>query len=250
MSANLILEYILSQRKEKNTLPNNGAVISTIVSSKMTDAICENYGMKLFKTLTGFKNIAKIIRGFEENNNNYECLYSYEESAGCIIGTHARDKDGITALMALCEIAAYYKEKNMTLCDAMTEMYEKYGYYLEDQISLVLQGIEGEMKIKKMMEDLRNNPVLKIADYTVEEIEDIETGKIHNYITGEDKESDIPRSNVLCYKLENGSWWCARPSGTEPKIKFYFGVRETTYDKAKTHLNVLKEGVNDIINIK
>ena len=248
MSANLTLEYILSQRKQKNTLPSNGAVITTIVSSKMTDAICENYGVKLFKTLTGFKNIAKIIRGFEENNNSYECLYSYEESYGCIIGTHARDKDGIVALMALCEIAAYYKEKNMTLCDVMTEMYERYGYYLEDQISLVLQGIEGEMKIKKMMEDLRENPVLKIGDYSVEEIEDIQTGKIHNYITGEDKENDIPRSNVLCYKLENGSWWCARPSGTEPKIKFYFGVRETTAEKAKALLNELKDSINNIEN--
>lgn len=247
MSANLTLEYILSQRKEKNTLPSNGAVISTIVSSKMTDAICENYGVKLFKTLTGFKNIAKIIRGFEENNNNYECLYSYEESYGCIIGTHARDKDGIVALMALCEIAAYYKEKNMTLCDVMTEMYERYGYYLEDQISLVLQGIEGEMKIKKMMEDLRENPVLKIGDYSVEEIEDIQTGKIHNYITGEDKEIDIQKSNVLCYKLENSSWWCARPSGTEPKIKFYIGVRETTNEKAKRILADLKKEIENII---
>ena len=162
MTGNLIAEYILSQKKATGTLPENGAIIKTIVSSNMTDAIAKEYGVKLFATLTGFKNIAKIIRGFEQDHS-YECVYSYEESYGCIIGTHARDKDGIVAVMTVCEAAAYYKMHGLTLWDQMNEMYKKYGYYKEKQMSITLKGIEGAEEIKKMMENMRNNPPKELA---------------------------------------------------------------------------------------
>ena len=151
MTGNLVAEYILSQKKEKGELPENGAIIKTIVSSNLTDAIAKEYGVKLFSTLTGFKNIAKIIKGFEKDNS-YKCLFAYEESYGCIIGTHARDKDGIVAVMTVCEATAYYKKHGLTLWDQMNKMYEKYGYYKEKQMSITLKGSEGAEQIKKMME--------------------------------------------------------------------------------------------------
>ena len=154
MTGNLIAEYILSQKKEKNELPQNGAIIKTIVSSNLTDAIAKEYKVKLFSTLTGFKNIAKIIKGFEKDNS-YKCLFAYEESYGCIIGTHARDKDGIVAVMTVCEAVAYYKMQGLTLWDQMNKMYEKYGYYKEKQISITLKGVEGALEIAKMMQNMR-----------------------------------------------------------------------------------------------
>ncbi len=241
MSANLTLEYIISQKKEKGTLPHNAAVISTIVSSNMTKAICDYYNVKLFRTITGFKNIAKIIRDFEENGNTYECIYSYEESYGCIIGTHARDKDGIVALMGLSEITAFYKKQGKTLWDAMKEMYNKYGYYKEDQVSISLKGIEGAMKIKQMMEDMRNNPAKNFGKYIVEEIEDLDIGRVYNNITGEIKECEYPKSNVIYYKLNNDCWCCARPSGTEPKIKFYIGVKANSEEEANEGIEEIKK---------
>ena len=241
MSANLTLEYIISQKKEKGILPSNAAVISTIVSSNMTKAICDYYNVKLFRTITGFKNIAKIIRDFEENNNNYECIYSYEESYGCIIGTHARDKDGIVALMGLSEIAAFYKKQNKTLWDAMKEMYNKYGYYKEDQVSISLKGIEGAEKIKQMMEEMRSNPAKSFGRYTVEEVEDLETRKVYNNITGKIEECKYPKSNVIYYKLNDNCWCCARPSGTEPKIKFYIGVKAQNEQEANEGIEEIKK---------
>ena len=166
MSGNLIAEYILSQKKAKGDLPENGAIIKTIVSSNLTDAIAKEYGVKLFSTLTGFKNIAKIIKDFE-TNNSYKCLFAYEESYGCIIGTHARDKDGIVAVMTICEAAAYYKKHGLTLWDQMQKMYENYGYYKEKTISITLKGAEGAVQIKKMMENMRNNPAKEVAGLKV-----------------------------------------------------------------------------------
>lgn len=245
MTGNLIAEYILSQKQEKNTLPENGAVIKTIVSSNLTDAIANAYHVKLFSTLTGFKNIAKIIRGFEKDNS-YQCLYSYEESYGCIIGTHARDKDGIVAVMTICEAAAYYKTKGLTLWDQMLKMYEKYGFYKERQLSITLKGAEGAEKIKKMMEEMRKNPPTKIADYTVKEIGDYNSQIIHNNETGEERGTNLPKSNVLYYELERNAWCCARPSGTEPKIKFYMGVCGSSMDNAEQELNHLEESIRKI----
>ena len=247
MTGNLIAEYILSQKKINGTLPENGAIIKTIVSSNLTDAIAKAYNVKLFSTLTGFKNIAKIIRGFEENNNEYVCLYSYEESYGCIIGTHARDKDGIVAVMTLCEAACYYKEKNMTLWDAMVEMYEKYGYYKEKQFSITLKGAEGAEKIKQMMENMRNNPVMEIAGEKVRAFGDYQAQNIHNNETGENTSTGLPKSNVLYYDLTNDSWFCVRPSGTEPKIKFYMGVKGSSLEDADKKLEQLENAVRKII---
>jgi len=245
MTGNLVAEYILSQRKEKGTLPENGAVIKTIVSSNLTDAIAKEYGVKLFSTLTGFKNIAKIIREFEEDNS-YDCLYSYEESYGCIIGTHARDKDGIVAVMTVCEAAAYYKKQGLTLWDQMLKIYEKYGYYKEKQFSIVLKGAEGAELIKKMMENMRNNPPKEIGEYKVKSVADYSTQIIHNNETGEETNTNLPKSNVLYYDLDKNAWCCVRPSGTEPKIKFYMGVCGNSLEDANTKLEELGKAVRNL----
>lgn len=248
MTGNLIAEYILSQKQLNGTLPTNGAIIKTIVSSNLTDAIAKAYNVKLFSTLTGFKNVAKIIRSFEENNNEYECLYSYEESYGCIIGTHARDKDGIVAVMTLCEAACYYKQKNMTLWDAMLAMYKKYGYYKENQFSITLKGIEGANKIKQMMEKIRNNPAKEIAGEKVISFGDYQKQTIYNNETGEEKSTNLPKSNVLYFELTNDSWCCMRPSGTEPKIKFYMGVKEKNLEDADKKLAELENAMKEFCN--
>ena len=244
MTGNLIAEYILSQKKEHGKLPKNGAIIKTIVSSNLTDAIAKEYNIKLFSTLTGFKNIAKIIRNFEENNNEYECLFSYEESYGCIIGTHARDKDGIVAVMTLCEAACYYKMQGLTLWDQMNKMYEKYGYYKEKQISVTLKGQEGAEKIKLMMENMRNNPPTELAGLKVISVGDYSKQLIHNNLNGENTSTNLPKSNVLYYELENDSWCCVRPSGTEPKIKFYLGVKGINSNEAEIKLDELSKEVS------
>lgn len=242
MTGNLVAEYILSQKKANGTLPANGAVNKTIVSSNLTDAIAKNYGVKLFSTLTGFKNIAKIIRGFEQEHS-YDCLFSYEESYGCIIGTHARDKDGIVAVMTVCEAAAYYKMQGLTLWDQMLKIYEKYGYYKERQFSIVLKGAEGAEQIKKMMETMRNNPPVKIGDYTVKSVEDYQAQMIHNNETGKEESTNLPKSNVLYYDLDKNAWCCVRPSGTEPKIKFYMGVCGDSLENADAQLDELEKEI-------
>ena len=246
MTGNLIAEYILSQKKANGTLPENGAIIKTIVSSNMTDAIANEYGVKLFSTLTGFKNIAKIIRSFEQDNS-YDCLYSYEESYGCIIGTHARDKDGIVAVMTVCEAAAYYKKQGLTLWDQMNKMYEKYGYYKEKQMSITLKGIEGAEEIKKMMENMRNNPVKEIAGLKVKSFGDYSKQEIVDE-NGNKKSTGLPKSNVLYFELEKNAWVCVRPSGTEPKIKFYMGVCEDSMEKADLALEKLENEVKKMSN--
>lgn len=241
MTGNLIAEYILSQKHEKGQLTANSAVIKTIVSSNLTDAICDYYGVKLFETLTGFKNIAKIIRGFEENNNNYNCLFSYEESYGCIIGTHARDKDGIVAVMMLSEMVAYYKKQNKTLWDVLNEMYERYGYYKEKNFSIVHKGIEGAEKIKQMMENMRNNTPKTLGEYTVQSVGDYLTGKVKNNITGAETSTGMAKSNVLYYELNDDAWCAIRPSGTEPKIKFYIGVKGKNMEDADKKLSEIEK---------
>lgn len=244
MTGNLICEYILSQKKETNTLPENSAVIKSIVSSNLTDVICSSYNVKMFEALTGFKNIAKVIRDFEEQNS-YNTVFSYEESYGCIIGTHARDKDGIVAVMCLCEAVCYYKTLGLTLWDQMNKMYEKYGYYIEGQHSLVLKGAEGAEKIKQMMSAIRSNPPKAFGSYTVTKFSDYETSKVIDYTTNEEATINQPKSNVLYFDLNNNAWCCVRPSGTEPKIKFYIGVKGTSLNDAKEKLETLK---NDVLN--
>ena len=249
MTGNLVAEYILSQKKEKGTLPKNGAIIKTIVSSNLTDAIAKEYGVKLFSTLTGFKNIAKIIRGFEEDGGSYNCLFSYEESYGCIIGTHARDKDGIVAVMTVCEATAYYKKHGLTLCDQMENIYKKYGYYRENNFSIVLKGIEGAEQIKQIMDKMRNNPPKEISGLKVLSVGDYQTQIIHSNITGEDENTNLPKSNVLYYELENNAWCCIRPSGTEPKIKFYIGVCTNSIEKANIELKKIEDDMRILAQI-
>ena len=244
MTGNLVCEYILSQKKAKNELPANGAVIKTIVSSNLTDAIAKEYGVKLFSTLTGFKNIAKIIRGFEEDHS-YDCLFSYEESYGCIIGTHARDKDGIVAVMTVCEAAAYYKKQGLTLWDQMNKIYEKYGYYKEKQMSITKKGSEGAVQIKKMMENMRNNPVKEIAGLKVVSFGDYDKQEVVDE-NGNKTSTGLPKSNVLYFDLEKNAWVCVRPSGTEPKIKFYMGVCGNSMENADSELQKLEDAVKEM----
>ena len=239
MTALLIAEYILDQRKAKKTLPKNGAIIKTIVSSNLTDAIAEHYNMHLIETLTGFKYIGEQIRGFEKNHD-YEYVFGFEESYGCLVGTHARDKDGIVAVMMLCEAAAYYKKQGLTLWDQMINIYEKYGYYRESQVSIVLKGAEGAEKIKELMDNLRKSEPKEFGKYKVEAIRDYTTSNRKDMKTGKEEKIDLPKSNVLYYELANNEWCCARPSGTEPKVKFYMGVKAKTMEEAEERLAELK----------
>lgn len=247
MSGLLIAEYELSQKKEKGILPRNGALIKTIVSSNMADAIAKEYDICLIEVLTGFKYIGEQIKLFEQNHN-FEYLFGFEESYGCLIGTHARDKDAIVAVMALCEAAAYYKSKGITLWDQMINIYEKYGYYKEGLVSITMKGIEGAEKIKSMLENFRKNPLKEISNYRVEAMRDYNTGKIFNYIDGKEYSTNLPKSNVLYYDLEDSAWCCVRPSGTEPKIKFYIGVKGNNDKDAEIKLQELKEEINKLAN--
>ena len=240
MSALFIAEYELSQRKEKGILPENGAMVTTIVSSDLTKAMAKEYNMKLFEVLTGFKWIGEKIKQFEQSGE-HEYVFGFEESYGCLVGTHARDKDGIVAVMATCEAAAYYKSKGISALEQMENIYKKYGYYKEGQIALTFKGIEGAEKMKNMMEKLRKNPPTELAGLKVLEFRDYQENIIKNIATGETKETGLPKSNVLYFDLENSSWCCVRPSGTEPKIKFYCGVCTDSAEKSKQQLEALKE---------
>ena len=244
MSGLLIAEYELSQKKEKGILPKNGALIKTIVSSDMADAITEEYGIKLIEVLTGFKYIGEQIKIFEETKE-YEYLFGYEESYGCLVGTHARDKDAIVAVMALCEAAAYYKDKNLTLWDQMINIYEKYGYYREGQTAITMKGIDGAEKIKQILENLRANPPKKIGIYDVIEYRDHKTGIVENYKNNKKGKTNLPTSNVLYYKLNDGAWCCVRPSGTEPKIKFYIGVKGNSLEDSDKKLKDLSAAMKE-----
>ena len=246
MSALLIAEYELSQKKEKGLLPKNGAIITTIVSSNMTKDLAKEYGLTMFETLTGFKWIGEKIRQFEENNNNYMYEFGFEESYGCLISPHARDKDGISAVMALCEATAYYKSKGITLWEQMLNIYKKYGFYKEGQVSITLKGADGAEQIKAMMEKMRKNPPKKLGSYDVLEVRDY---KEHTIVKadGTKGKTDLPTSNVLYYDLNDNSWCCVRPSGTEPKIKFYMGVKGKSMLDAEDKLNELTEAMKKYV---
>lgn len=246
MSALLIAEYRISQMKEKNILPKNGMIITTVVSSNLTKAIAEEYNLKLYEVLTGFKNIGAIMKK-EEETNEHKYVFGFEESYGCLIGDYARDKDGIAAVMALCEAACYYKSKNETLWDQMNNIYKKYGYYKEDQVSIVLEGVEGAEKIKEMMTNMRNTPVEKIGNYKVLTFKDIDRDYVKNMETGEEYTTGLPKSNVLYYELEDNSWCCVRPSGTEPKIKLYMGIKGSSEEDANKKLESLKNAMVAIV---
>ncbi len=231
MSGCLLAEYEISQIKEKQGLPADGALIKTIVTSNLADAIAKYYGIRLIEVLTGFKYIGQQILGFE-NSGKGTYLFGFEESYGCLIGTHARDKDAIVATMALCEAAAYYKTKNMTLWDAMLAMYERYGYYKDDVKSVSLKGIEGLAKIQSIMENLRGQCPETIGDYKVLSMRDYKLDKVTDLATGQVTGTGLPSSNVIYYDLSDDAWLCVRPSGTEPKIKLYYGVKGTSLEDA------------------
>lgn len=247
MSGCLLADYVIGQRKEKEGLPEDGALIKTIVTSNMADAIAKHYDVKLIEVLTGFKFIGQQILGFEQSGKG-EYLFGFEESYGCLIGTHARDKDAIVATMALCEAAAYYKTKNMTLWDAMLEMYEKYGYYKDGIKAIGLSGIEGLEKIQNIMNTLRENTPEEIGGYKVLSARDYKLDTVKNMATGEVTSTGLPNSNVLYYDLSDNAWMCARPSGTEPKIKFYFGVVGESLEDADKKSEAFAKSVEEMIN--
>ncbi len=246
MSGMLIAEYILSQRKEKGLLHDNGAFVKTIVSTNMADAIAKEYNVKLIEVLTGFKFIGEQIKLFEQQHT-YEYEFGFEESYGCLVGTHARDKDAIVAVMALCEAAAFYKSKGLTLWDQMINIFDKYGYYKEGQKAITMKGAEGAAQIAQMMDDLRKNPPKKFGDWDVVEFRDYKTKECTDIKTGTKSDTGLPVSNVLYFDLTDNAWCCARPSGTEPKIKFYMGVKGTGLDDAYDKLNKLTDAVMEVI---
>jgi len=246
MSALLIAEYRISQMKEKGILPKDGMFITTIVSSDLAKAIAANYKLECIEVLTGFKNIGDVMKKAEENHDK-TYVFGFEESYGCLIGDYARDKDGIAAVMSLCEAAAYYRSKGITLWDQMNNIYEKYGYYKEDQVSIVLEGAEGAEKIKEMMTDMRNKDVEQIGKYKVLCFKDVDKDYVKNMTTGEESKTGLPKSNVLYYQLEDNAWCCVRPSGTEPKIKLYFGVKGECEKCATEKLEELKDAMVKLV---
>ncbi len=240
MSGMLIAEYILRERKATGTMPENPALVETIVTTDMAKVIAADYGVKLIEVLTGFKYIGEQIKLFEENHT-YNYVFGLEESYGCLAGTYARDKDACVAVMMLCEVASYYKSQGKTLWDAMVDMYEKYGYFKEGLETLTLKGIDGAEQIQKIMTDMRNNPPKELGGYKVVAVRDYKEDTRKDLATGEVTKTGLPNSNVLYYELTDNAWCCVRPSGTEPKIKFYFGVKGTSLADAEKKLEKVKE---------
>lgn len=248
MSGCLLANYEISQRKAVNgSLPEDGALIKTIVTTNLADAIAKGYGVKLIEVLTGFKFIGQQILGFEKSGKG-SYLFGFEESYGCLIGTYARDKDAIVATMALCEAAAYYKTQGKTLWDAMIEMYEQFGYYKDDIKAVTMKGIEGLQKIQDIMNSLRQNPPAEFAGHKVVAVRDYKADMIKNLETGEVTPTGLPNSNVLYYELTNDAWVCVRPSGTEPKVKFYYGVKGTSLADADEKSAVMGKAVLDMVD--
>lgn len=247
MSGMLIAEYILREHTATNTMPKNPAMIKTIVTTNMADLIAEAYQTRLIEVLTGFKFIGEQIKLFEESGSNHY-VFGLEESYGCLAGTHARDKDAIVAVMCLCEVAAWCKKQGITVWDQMIAMYEKYGYFKEDMYTITLKGIEGSKQIAQMMDQLRANPPKEFGELKVRTFRDYETNRVIDLSTGEETGTGLPKSNVLYFDLTNDSWCCARPSGTEPKIKFYMGVKGSSLEDAKAKVEALTEALKAKLN--
>ncbi|PGL52856.1 phosphoglucomutase [Bacillus cereus] len=240
----LMLDYLLSQKKENGTLPENGVVLKTIVTSEIGRTIAKAYGLDTVDTLTGFKFIGEKIRQYEESGQ-YAFQFGYEESYGYLIRPFCRDKDAVQSVLFACEVAAYYKSQGKTLYDGLLEVFEKYGFFREDLVSLTLKGKDGAEKIQEMMATFRENPPKEVAGLTVVAVEDYKASVVTSLQDGHKEEIHLPKSNVLKYQLEDGSWFCLRPSGTEPKIKFYFGVKDSSLQNSEQKLLTIKE---DIMN--
>lgn len=246
MSGMLIAEYILRERTAEGIMPENPALVTTIVTTNMAKAISDDYNVKCIEVLTGFKYIGEQIKWFEQSgSNNY--VFGLEESYGCLAGTHARDKDAVVAVMCLCEMAAWCKKNGKTVWDQMLELYEKYGYFKETQYAITLKGIEGSKQIAAIMDKLRSNPPKNFGELQVVEVRDYDNNKIVNMETGAERETGLPKSNVLYFDLTNDSWCCARPSGTEPKLKFYMGVKGTSLADAEDKVEKLTEALKAYI---
>ena len=244
MSGMLICEYEMSQKKALGILPDNGALVTTIVSSNMAQAVAKEYGMKFIECLTGFKYIGEQIKFFEQTGSN-EYVFGFEESYGCLVGTHARDKDAVVAVMALCEAAAYYKTQGITLWDQMLNIYNKYGYYKEDLFTMTFKGADGAKKMQDMMDAYRKNTPKQVGAYKVLRLRDYKNDVITDLATGETVPTGLPKSNVLYFELENDAWFCVRPSGTEPKIKFYAGIKGNSLDDSAKKLGELMEAIKN-----
>ena len=247
MSGSLLCEYVLSQKKERGAIPADGQVIKSIVTTNLVDAVAKSYGAELIEVLTGFKYIGQQILK-EETTGYGTYLFGLEESYGCLIGTYARDKDAISASVALCEAAAYYKTQGMTLWDAMIAMYEKYGYYKDAVISIGLKGIEGQAKIKAIMDAMRNNTPGTVGAYQVLSARDYKLDTVKDMVTGEVTPTGLPQSDVLYYDLSDDAWLCVRPSGTEPKIKFYYGIKGSSLEDADETSAKLGEAVKAMVD--
>jgi len=246
MSGMLIAEYILRERTKTGTMPSNPALVKTIVTTNLADPITEKYGVKLIEVLTGFKYIGEQIKWFEEKGtNNY--VFGLEESYGCLAGTHARDKDAVVAVMCLCEVAAWCKYNNITLWDQMLNIYKEFGYYKEDLYTITLKGMDGSEKIAEMMKKLRENPPKNFGDLKVLKFRDYSNDTITDLATGDVTSTGLPKSDVLYFDLENDSWCCARPSGTEPKIKFYMGVKGNSLEDAKAKVDKLTQDLKAVL---
>ncbi len=243
----LLLHYILSQKKEQGLLPENGIMIKTIVTSELGRAIAESFGVETLDTLTGFKFIGEKIKEFEETGE-YKFQFGYEESYGCLIGDFVRDKDAVQATLLAAEVAAFYKSQGKTMYDGLMEIFGKYGYYRESLQSLTLKGTEGEQQIAHIMESFRQNPPKELAGVKVVAVEDYQASLRKELDTGKLDPIKLPKSNVLKYFLEDGSWFCARPSGTEPKCKFYFAVQGDSLDESETLLKNLEEAVMQLVH--
>lgn len=243
----ILMHYILSRKAELGVLPDNAAVVGTVVSTYMSHPITEDFGVKLFETLTGFKYIGEKIKEFKADSS-YEFQFGYEESYGALIGTHARDKDAVVAVMGVAEAAAYYKSKGMTLYEALIDLFEKYGYYKETLKAITLKGKEGVEKIAHILSTLRQNPPTELAGVKVVSARDYKEDTLKNLVTGEVTSTGLPSSNVLYYDLEDGSWFCVRPSGTEPKVKFYFGVKGETLEASEKMSAALEDAVMAVVD--
>ncbi len=246
MSGMLIAEYIMRERGALGLMPENPALVKTIVTTNMADVMTKQYGVKQIEVLTGFKYIGEQIKLFEQTGSNHY-VFGLEESYGCLAGTHARDKDAVVAVMCLCEVAAWCKKHQKTLWDEMLAMYEKYGYFKEDLYTITLKGIDGTKQIAEMMDRLRSNPPKEFGDLKVLSFRDYQTGKVVNMQTGEESGTGLPESNVLYFDLSNDSWCCARPSGTEPKIKFYMGVKGNSLQDASEKVEKLTADLKAVL---
>jgi phosphoglucomutase len=246
----LMLDYILSQKKKQGSLPENGVVLKTIVTSEIGRAIASDYGMETVDTLTGFKFIGEKINEYEQTGE-YSFQFGYEESYGYLIGDFVRDKDAVQAALVVCEVAAYYKSKDMNLYQGLQEVFEKYGYYKESLESLTLMGREGSDKIQEVLKHFRENPPRRVAGQLVTFMEDYKSSKRTNfkYFKSDSLEDiTLPKSNVLKFFTEDGSWFTLRPSGTEPKVKVYFSVKGLSLEDSNEKLSNLQTGVMKIVN--